>query len=243
MRKCRLSFLFQLTIFIISTSFAQKHRPESKDKRLIYEGDSIYLLKPKAIVRKHFGEKPDEFQIDTVENESASLELAEGIKLVGEKKVQIVDLTIRREQLLEFYKLIKPFLDSAKRDTVNLEYNFSLALKIISNSRQLKYPIIVPDLEWDYDTKKFYNEMRVSYSGFYNGNYFFEHRTTFLKMHFVVIDPMTGVILKYRYSYWISSENREPVFEKFESDVKKVMRPFLQSVVKKEGMPNPPPSR
>jgi hypothetical protein len=105
-------------------------------------GDTVLLLKPKVIVRKHFGEKEEEYNMDYAESETASLELANSIKSIAKQKVNVIDVENDEYRLEDFYASIKLLLDGAKRsDTVNLAFNFSSAINVVSKGTPLKYPV------------------------------------------------------------------------------------------------------
>jgi len=199
----------------------------------VYDGDTIYLIKPKVIVRKRFGEGANDFTVDSLENENATSELVYGIKTRANKKLPIIDLLTDGIERQVAYNKMNSLLVN-KNDSVYLDFKLSDSLNLVSLSKGANKPIIISYLEWNYGTWDFFQKMKLKYHYWTSGGYHFSETITSMKLNFIVVDPLNGQILTWRFAEFSGNEIKKPTYQNMWFVLPNVMRPFLTSVHKKK---------
>jgi|GEM_PF-6072952 hypothetical protein len=230
--------LFLLPIILATlNSCSSTNKIRSPESIIVHTGDTVYLIKPKVIVRKHFGEGVNDYHIDSAENKKAASELAYDIKKLGQHKITIIDLQGNEVQWRDFYRKMNSLLMN-NNDSVYQSFKLSDSLHLNFLVNKKKRPVIISYLEWDYDTEDLYQKLYTEYSwpsgryGRSSGYLVFTKPITVVKLHFILVDPLPGEILSWRFKKYSDTKNKKPN-SNMEPVLSNVMMPFLRTVNKK----------
>lgn len=237
MKENKFVILFTLPIYLLSCSPVNKTLLiDTYRINQIHFGDTVFMIKPEAIVRKHFGESPQDFNIDSVESIQAASDLMQGIKTYGEKKIRLLEVQNDKSKWKEFRHRIEPVF-VANSNLVDVNHIISDALNSSEVSREKIKIVIIPYLEWDYDYWDFYSDMRHKYTSFAYGSRSrsssFTKTTTIFTLHFIVVDLWEGKILIYRFVNASGAGNKKPEFKNMKFYIQGAMRPFLKRIKKR----------
>ena len=109
MKEKKFVILLALSIYLLACSPVNKTLLIDTDRiNQIHFGDTVFLIKPEAIVRKHFGEGPQDFNIDSVESIQAASDLIYGIKTYGEKRIRLLEVQNDKSKWREFWHKMEP---------------------------------------------------------------------------------------------------------------------------------------
>lgn len=203
----------------------------SPDLHNIHPLDTLSLLHPEAIVKKHFGDAHDQFTLEEEEARRAESELIKGIdEFSAGSLVFIKAQGLERCRTDDFKERMKSYLKKS-RDTLDYGFSFGRSLQClpIDTNRLMAFV----HLDWDYNTNKYSGELhrRYGYGNDLNIN------QTLALLVFVVIDPTDGSIKHQRRDIIEGLRNQTPVLTEFRWELYYLMKPLLKEVKKKQSAP------